>query len=69
MVSECVRARRKEDWKMAIKINSRSLILNICLVKAENQMLPWNACYLLLRVTQREHNSPDLLQHFLRPEI
>lgn len=54
---------------MAIKINNRSLILNICLVKAENQMLPWNVCYLLLRVTQREHNSPDLLQHFLCPEI
>lgn len=69
MVSECVRARRKEVWKMAIKINSRSLILNICLVKAENQMLSWNACYLLLQVTQREYSSPDLFQHFLCPEI
>lgn len=60
---------RREVWKMAIKINSRSLLLNICLIKAENQMLPWNVCYLLLRVTQREHNAPDLFQHFLCPEF
>jgi len=54
---------------MAIKVNSRSRLLNICLVKAENQMLPWNACYLLLQVTQREQSSPELFQHFLCPKI
>lgn len=34
---------REEGWEMAAPINSTSLLPNICLIKAQNQMLSWNA--------------------------